>query len=223
MRQPNTVRSRLRARLELLRPCALGLLFIAASSSAQPAGPPPSGRLVAWGIRVIPHLQHPAAFTNIAAALDHSLALKNDGSVIAWGNNCFGQATVPPGLRNVTAIAAGAGGHNLALKSDGTVIAWGATNCGQATIPSGLADIAAVAAGRLYSLALRRNGTVVAWGCNFYGQLQPPPGLTNITAIAAGAHHCLALKSDGTVLAWGPASPTPPLSPTTANPPFPPA
>jgi hypothetical protein len=52
--------------------------------------------------------------TAIAAGGSHSLALKGDGTVVAWGDNFSGQSTVPAGLSDVTAIAAG-GAHNLAL------------------------------------------------------------------------------------------------------------
>ena len=45
----------------------------------------------------------PAGLSNvvaIAGAYDHSLALKNNGRPVAWGDNIFGQATVPAGLNN---------------------------------------------------------------------------------------------------------------------------
>ena len=49
----------------------------------------------------------------IAAGGYDSLALLNNGTVVAWGNNGVGQTNVPPGLSNVMAIAAG-GFHSLA-------------------------------------------------------------------------------------------------------------
>ena len=55
----------------------------------------------------------------IAAGEYHSLALKADGTVVAWGDNGYGQTTVPSGLSNVVAIAAG-GYHSLALTAEGT-------------------------------------------------------------------------------------------------------
>ena len=45
--------------------------------------------------------------TAIAAAGDHSLALKSDGTVVAWGSDDYGQSTLPSSVGNVTAIAAG--------------------------------------------------------------------------------------------------------------------
>src|SRR5204863_8269787 len=62
----------------------------------------------------------------IAAGGNHSLALKSDGTVVAWGGNSSGQSTVPGGLNRVVSVAAG-GPHSLALKSDGTVVTWGDT------------------------------------------------------------------------------------------------
>jgi len=60
--------------------------------------------------------------------------LKSNGTVVGWGYDYAGQATIPDGLRNVVAIAAG-GGHSLALKSNGTVVGWGAYENGQIDIP----------------------------------------------------------------------------------------
>ena len=48
----------------------------------------------------------------VAAGGSHNLALKGDGTVVAWGANWYGQTNVPPGLSNVVAVAAGMG-HSL--------------------------------------------------------------------------------------------------------------
>ena len=138
----------------------------------------------------------------VSAGVLHSVVLKSDGTVSAFGTNSSGQTNVPPGLNNVVAVSAG-GYHTLALKSDGTVVAWGSNNQGQSTIPAGLSGVVAVSAGKVHNLALKSDGTVVAWGSNSGGQATVPAGLNGIVAISAGDSHSMALKSDGTVVAWG--------------------
>ena len=56
------------------------------------------------------------------------------GAVAAWGDNTYGQTTMPVGLSGVTAIAA-EGNHTVALKNDGTVVAWGDDTYGQTAVP----------------------------------------------------------------------------------------
>ena len=144
----------------------------------------------------------------ISAGEFYSLALKNDGTVIGWGRNDFGQQNIPSGLTNVTSIAAG-WSHCLALNADGTVVGWGGGQnyFGQATPPVGLSNVIAIAASKdemfAHSLALKSDGTVVAWGDNQSGELNTPDGLTNVVAISAGWLFSLALRSDGTVIGWG--------------------
>jgi alpha-tubulin suppressor-like RCC1 family protein len=179
--------------------------------------------------------------TKIAGGPFHSLALKDDGTVWAWGYNSNGQlgngtktdSNLPvqvvtsvggPALTGITAIAGG-GDHSLALKNDGTVWAWGGNYYGElgngtntdSNVPvqvSGLTGITAIAGGGGGSLALKNDGTVWAWGYNHQGQLGngtntnsnvpvQVAGLSGITKIAGGGSHSLALKNDGTVWAWG--------------------
>jgi chitodextrinase len=123
-------------------------------------------------------------------------------TVIGWGKNNSGEATIPANLTDVVVIAAG-GAHSLALKGDGTVVAWGWNGYGQTDVPSGLTGVGAISAGREHSLALKSDGTVVGWGSNIYGQTSIPSDLANVVAISAGEYHSLALESDGTVTGWG--------------------
>lgn len=135
----------------------------------------------------------------IAGGGFHSLAVKSDGTVWAWGWNVYGQlgnnSTVSSstpvqvsGLSSVTGVAAGRR-HSFALKSDGTVWAWGdnsdgqlgdGTSANQKTIPvqvvgaggaGFLTSVRAIAAGDFYGIVAKTDGTVWTWGANGLGQL----------------------------------------------------
>jgi alpha-tubulin suppressor-like RCC1 family protein len=155
----------------------------------------------------------PAGLTDIvaiAAAARHSLALKSNGTVVAWGDSYlpfYGQNTYSPplGLSNVVGIAAGYGSgfseHSLALKDDGTVVSWSGVSLPSApTVPTDLFGVIAIAAGERHGLALKANGKVVSWGDSI---ARVPIGLRNVIAISAGGRRSLALRTDGSVAAWG--------------------
>jgi len=130
--------------------------------------------------------------TAVAAGNEHSLALKGDGTVWAWGSNSNGQlgdnsTTNRPapvqvsGLTNVQAIAAGVN-FSLALKNDGTVWAWGLNSSGQLGngtstdqwIPVQTAfsgGVTAIAAGFDHAVAMTNLHQVWTWGNNSSGQL----------------------------------------------------
>jgi hypothetical protein len=193
--------------------------------------PAPRPYVVAWGADQYGATFIPSGLSNVVAVVagaGTSMALRSDGTIVAWGGDYFGQNyNTPPPLSNVVAIAAGGGtggmstmvSHSLALRADGTVVLWGqgwdGTNacfCIPLTwVPDGLSNVVAVAAGANHSLALRSDGTVVAWVSPEYGfesnavsQIETVPAdVTNAVAVAAGANHSLALRDNGTVVAWG--------------------
>ena len=131
-----------------------------------------------------------------STGLDHVLALKPDGTVIAAGSNGSGQANVPAGLASVVKIATG---PNIsgALKSDGSIVLWGSAS--SLAIPAGpYADFALgkeLNSGRI--VALRTNGTV------FSLNAAPPAGLRNVVEVAAGAAFFAARRGDGSLACWG--------------------
>ena len=113
----------------------------------------------------------------LATGWDHSLALKEDGTVWAWGNNSYGQL------------------------GNGTT-----TDSHTPVKVRNLSGVQAIAAGYYHSLALESDGTVSAWGDDYYGQLgngtnglnaksSTPVRVSNLSggqAIAAGGYHSLA-------------------------------
>ena len=134
-------------------------------------------------------------FSTIGQA--HSLALKSDGTVFAWGwnrNGSLGDGTTTDRLTPVQV-------H-------------GVDNVGF------LSGVTTLSAGGINSVAAKSDGTVFSWGLNIDGQLGDGTKatritpvqvhgvdnvdfLTGVTALAAGEAHSLALKNDGSVFVWG--------------------
>ncbi|MCX6922010.1 MAG: hypothetical protein NT154_02135, partial [Verrucomicrobia bacterium] len=135
----------------------------------------------------------------LAVGSAHYLAARDNGMILAWGDNTSGQTNVPLNMSNVVGVAAG-DAHSLALKADGTVVAWGSNTSNQTNVPPGLTNVTAIAAGGNQSLALRQDGTVVQWGLT---NTAIPAWVTNVTAIASGSNFNLALLRNTTVAAWG--------------------
>ena len=94
---------------------------------------------------------------------------RNDGTIIAWGDNDFGQCDVPAPNTDFVAVAAGYY-HNLGLRTNGTVIAWGYNIYGQCDVPMPNMGFVAIAAGDQHSFGMKSDGSIVTWGRNNYGQ-----------------------------------------------------
>jgi len=150
--------------------------------------------------------------TAIAGGMSHSLALKTDGTVWAWGDNASGQLGLGadtaqqgtpkkiPDLTSVTAVAAGYD-FSLALRYDGKVWAWGGgVSQTPAEVP-GLENIVAISAGQTDCLALRTDGRVFQWTLG--EQPHQVQKLQNIVAIDAGGGHFLAVTRQGDAWSWG--------------------
>ena len=166
--------------------CACLLLFSGAASYAQ------EGSVVGWGSQVV-GVDLSGDYVSVFAGYAHSLGLKNNGSIVAWGYNEHGQCDVPHPNTSFTAIATN-NSHNLGLKDDGSIVAWGRNDYGQCDVPEPNTGFVAVAAGFLHSLGLKDDSSIVAWGRNNYGQCNVPEPNTGFVTIATSNLHGIATK-----------------------------
>jgi alpha-tubulin suppressor-like RCC1 family protein len=140
---------------------------------------------------------------SVAAGYVHTLALLENGRVVACGSNSYGECNVS-NWEDIVAIYAGTQ-FSAGLKTDGTVVV-----TGQGTTNWDLSDwtdIVNLAAGDYYLIGLKEDGTVVSASVNSTdnpaeGQANVS-GLTNIVFIGAGNDHTIALNSDGTLICIG--------------------
>lgn len=136
---------------------------------------------------------------SLAAGWRHTVGLRSDGTVVATGENDFGQCNVSS-WSDIVAVAAG-DHHTVGLCSDGTVVATGNNDEGQCNVRS-WTDIVAVAAGSTHTVGLRSDGSLVATGWNKSDQCNVN-SWRDITAIAVGSKHTVGLCNDGTVVSIG--------------------
>lgn len=166
------------------------------------------GKVVGWG-KYFVGANANAEYQEVSAGLRHTLALRKDGTIAAWGyqadhNDSYVPICQVPGTNgDFIAVAAGYY-HNLGLKSNGSIVAWGDNAFNPTNVPLPNLGYTAISASQYHSLALRSDGSIAGWGVDGSSASAPPPGVnSNFMAISAGQTHNLALKADGSVVAWG--------------------
>jgi len=195
----------------------------------------------------------PFLVKQVSAGFVHTVAIKTDGTLWAWGRNEYGQLGDGTGgggygdhyvNKNPTQIGNDSNWasvsssycHTVAIKTDGTLWAWGAnwhgqlgdgTDGGYAADESGNKNIptkigtdnnwATVSAGEYHTVAIKKDGTLWAWGYNRWGQLGDgtsgynsdkniPTKIgtdNNWASVSVGGYNTVAIKTDGTLWAWG--------------------
>ena len=195
-------------------------------------------RAIADGVELMAELAilmtNPAllrSFKVVSAGSVHSVAIRSDGSLWAWGA-VLGDGTTTTRNSPVrigtasdwTAVSAGRY-HVVGIRADGSLWAWGGNWQGQlgdgtatrwlSPVRIGTAsDWAAVSAGDYHNMAIRTDGSLWAWGGNWQGQLgdgtttgrNSPVRIgtaSDWTAVSAGSSHVVGIRADGSLWAWG--------------------
>ena len=131
-------------------------------------------------------------WASVRAGRYHTMALKTDGSLWAWGHNNVGQlgtgnsdpqySPVQVGEESDWSVVDAGNSHTVALKSDGSLWTWGdngnyqlgsADNTLDLNVPTQVGsdtDWTSVDAGSHHTLAVKSGGSLWAWGRNVDGQ-----------------------------------------------------
>ncbi|ENN82271.1 secretion-regulating guanine nucleotide exchange factor [Dendroctonus ponderosae] len=122
---------------------------------------------------------------SVASGQNHTLALRENGTVLSWGENKFGQLGIAPNVAS----------SFIPLE----------VFC--------LEGLENVYAGWTHSAAITRNGEVYTWGRDTYGQLGSPRDvpskpekirtLDKVRQLSLGSEHNLAVTTDNKLYTWG--------------------
>jgi alpha-tubulin suppressor-like RCC1 family protein len=128
------------------------------------------------------------SWSQISMGYSHTLAVKSDGTLWAWGKNSDGQlgiwTSVPAGVNTSSPVQVPAPGTN-----------W-----------------SSISAGISHSLGIQTNGTIWGWGANDVGQVGYIPAAGSLYSwtqvkmainATAGITHVAAIRSDGSLWTWG--------------------
>lgn len=125
---------------------------------------------------------------NISAGDNHILAVKNDGTLWAWGSNNYGKCG--PSFQNYTNTPTQVGSENNWLKASPAIY---------------------------HSMTIKTNGDLYGWGYNYYGNIGVGTsgnnnaiipfsvhiGNSTWTSIACGNDFTIAINSNGSLWGWG--------------------
>ena len=135
---------------------------------------------------------------NIAAGYEHTVAIKDDGTVAAIGRNQKGECEVQE-WRDVASVSADED-YTVALKTDGTLYYTGAMQSELSL--SELYGAVSIRTGGGIIVGLHPDGTVAAIG-PVSGGAKDVDGWTDIVAIDTSGQHTVGVKKDGTCVAVG--------------------
>jgi alpha-tubulin suppressor-like RCC1 family protein len=201
------------------RPLIMSLIMV-----IPPAKPGDSNEIIQvpidWNVKDV---------ASVAEGAFHTMIIRKDGSLWAFGNNSFGQlgdgttktrTNFVRIMKDVRAVSAGER-HTMILKNDGSLWAVGDNGSGQlgdGSYTSHLKpvkvmdNVASVKAGTHHTMIIKQDDSLWAAGSNTFGQLGDGTNaskpsfvkiMENVKTVAVGNCHTLIVKNDGTLWATG--------------------
>lgn len=178
---------------------------------------------------MLPMIAFAQCWQNVDAGVDHTLAIKNDGTLWSWGSNAYYKLGYDTGSvlisyfpqqvnnSNWQSVSAGTS-HSAGIKIDGTLWTWGSIYADMATSLITPIQVGtdnnwkSVSCGKNTTIAIKNDGTL--WNIIPVSNSYSSPssiiqiGTDNIwEEVSANAYNAsnyfIGLKTDGTVWAWG--------------------
>jgi len=137
-------------------------------------------------------------FVDFAISGHHLLALKQDGTLVAWGSGRLGAMNIPNDLKNVVGLGAGLG-FSLALLSDGSVVGWGENTWHQMDDLQSLKGIVDIVPANQHTLFLDASGKVIVRGEGKTVPIMPLPAM----GLFAKGPMGYAIDANGKIQSWG--------------------
>ncbi|WP_159434841.1 hypothetical protein [Rubritalea squalenifaciens] len=161
-----------------------------------------------------------------------ALAIKNDGSVVAWGGKyieelndltnvahatTYGSTAfiqfndgsysfygfgVPPVILNRSLWACNAGSHNASIQYGGKLRSNLTALADQHTIPTNIPSPKAVAASRYATHVINADGTLSSFGSYYGGDNSLPPNISDAIKLKAKWDNVIAVRENGELALW---------------------
>jgi alpha-tubulin suppressor-like RCC1 family protein len=170
--------------------------------------------------------ERPDEIKAMASGDNHTVVIKTDGSLWAWGRNQNGQFGNGTTTGSLTPVRIGTDTdwqtvdaedhYTVALKTDGSIWAWGRTSYGLSGTGriGNDTDWQGVNTGARHAVAIKTDGSLWAWGNNSDGRLGNGTTISSNTPVrigtdtdwqiaVAGDRHTVAIKTNGSLWAWG--------------------
>jgi len=139
----------------------------------------------------------------VSAGWRYNCVINSAGTLTCWGDNFWGQATVPSDLGAVNQVSAGSE-HTCAVTSANALRCWGDNRDGQTTVPSNLGAVSQVSAGSAHTCAVTSANALRCWGDNSFGQMTVPSDLGAVSQVSTGYYgHTCAVTSTHALRCWG--------------------
>ena len=164
---------------------------------------------VAGAVGVVPTVAQAAPIEGTPFSVPGmAVSLAQAGELALWGDNSYGQSTLPASLAGVAiSQVVFPDQATLALTAAGRVVGWGSNQDRLERVPDAVtaAKVTQIVTQGNYAGAVTSDGRVLMWGRkkNAPTPLDVPAGLSGVKQLALSEFSGAALKNDGSVVAWG--------------------